>query len=339
MARKTKDSFSENPNFSGNQSNHQSSPNAVTANEHFTDLTVHGLLIQHFGPSALDKIMLNLAFSAMHTGGHRHGAFLDAAATAAKCAIYITYMEEGKNLRLTGQLHHLEPKRVKAIVEEVNQALETCSLLKMLGSSEPSYLIKFPYLWLELYPWQSGQSRIPSNSLSSEDKNQIEAKLPGILTLPDAQIINDIQFIELLDKLHPLSQGSLVKDDQRPLSEAMTDHIKRRLIHSGTIMRIDSSWGVPFYALMRTFYAPVDDQERAYTAVEDTAHYFNLMRSWAKQQSKVIRILEELNIPTKLVDQAIAELDHLITDWANRHHVPDGEPFILQLVTGPCSER
>ena len=43
----------------------------------------------------------------MRTGGHRHGAFLDAAATAAKCAIYMTYMEQGQNLRMTGHLHHI----------------------------------------------------------------------------------------------------------------------------------------------------------------------------------------------------------------------------------------
>lgn len=336
MARKSKDSFGKDQNHAANQSNNQPL-NDVAAADDSTALPVKRLLIQHFGPSALDKIMLNLAFSAMHTGGHRHGAFLDAAATAAKCAIYTTYMEEGKNLRLTGQLHHLEPKRVKVIVEEVNQALATGSLLKMLGSSEPRYLIQVPYLWLELYPWQTGQSRIPGNSLSSADKRQIEEKLTG--ALPDAQILNDIQFIELLDHLHCRSQGNLAEQDQTPLSEAMTDHIKRRLIHSGTVTRIDASWGVPFYALMRTFYAPVDDQERAYTAVEDTAHYFNLMRSWAKRQPRVIRILEELNIPAEQVDQAVAELDQLISDWANRHHVPDGEPFILQSVIGPCSER
>jgi hypothetical protein len=49
-------------------------------------------LVRQLGPSAIDQILLYLAFSAMRTGGHRHGAFLDAAATAAKCAIYMTYM-------------------------------------------------------------------------------------------------------------------------------------------------------------------------------------------------------------------------------------------------------
>ena len=80
-------------------------------------------LIKRLGPSAMDQIMLYLAFSAMRTSGHRHGAFLDAAATAAKCAIYMTYLEQGQNLRMTGHLHHLEPKRVNISVEEVRQAL------------------------------------------------------------------------------------------------------------------------------------------------------------------------------------------------------------------------
>jgi hypothetical protein len=80
-------------------------------------------LIKSLSPSAMDQIMLYLAFSAMRTSGHRHGAFLDAAATAAKCAIYMTYLEQGENTRMTGHLHHIEPKRVKVIVEEVRQAL------------------------------------------------------------------------------------------------------------------------------------------------------------------------------------------------------------------------
>jgi hypothetical protein len=47
-------------------------------------------LMKRLGPGAMDQILFYLAFSAMRTSGHRHGAFLDAAATAAKCAIYLT---------------------------------------------------------------------------------------------------------------------------------------------------------------------------------------------------------------------------------------------------------
>ncbi|WP_317134621.1 heterocyst differentiation control protein [Leptolyngbya sp. 7M] len=344
MVEKLKDLFKARQNHSavqrsqepfdqeGDAGNSTSSSQDPTAACSSTSSTIKHALIKHFGPSALDQIMLHLAFSAMHTSGHRHGAFLDAAATAAKCAIYTTYIEEGQNLRLTGQLHHIEPKRVKVIVEEVERALSEGKLLKMLGSHEPRYLIQFPYLWLELHPWQPGRSRISGNSLTLSEKRLIEEKLPD--NLPPAQLINGIQFMDLLELLHSRSQEDLPSDHQVPLSEAMADHIKRRLIHSGTVTRIDSSWGVPYFALMRTFYAPLDDQERAYTAVEDTAQYFSLMRSWASRQPQVIRILEELNIPTEQIDQALEELDQLISTWANRYHRPNGRPVVLQSVAG-----
>ncbi|HEY9737847.1 MAG TPA: heterocyst differentiation control protein, partial [Trichocoleus sp.] len=74
------------------------------------------------GPA--DKILMYLALGAMKMGGHRYGAFLDAATTAAKLAIYSTYVEQGNNIRKTGFLYHVEPKRVKAIIKEVQEALE-----------------------------------------------------------------------------------------------------------------------------------------------------------------------------------------------------------------------
>ncbi|MFM7426671.1 MAG: heterocyst differentiation master regulator HetR [Elainella sp.] len=321
----------ESPDFATADSS-KSGSSAAKARASKPSLPIKYLLVKHFGPSALDQIMLYLAFSAMHTSGHRHGAFLDAAATAAKCAIYTTYMEEGQNLRLTGQLHHIEPKRVKAIVEEVEQALTDGKLLKMLGSHEPRYLIQFPYLWLELHPWQVGRSRVVGTSLTALEKQQIEEKLPD--QLPPAQILNSIQFMDLLELLHSRSQEDIPIDRQVCLSEAMADHIKRRLIHSGTVTRIDSPWGVPFYALTRTSYSPVDDDERIYTVVEDTARYFSLMRNWAERQPKAIRILEELNLPPEQTEQALQELDKLISAWADRYHQPDGEPFILQMAAG-----
>ncbi|MFQ4146316.1 heterocyst differentiation master regulator HetR [Chlorogloeopsis sp. ULAP02] len=289
-------------------------------------------LIKRLGPSAMDQIMLYLAFSAMRTSGHRHGAFLDAAATAAKCAIYMTYLEQGQNLRMTGHLHHLEPKRVKAIVEEVRQALTEGKLLKMLGSQEPRYLIQFPYVWMEKYPWRPGRSRVPGTSLTSEEKRQIEQKLPQ--NLPDAQLITSFEFLELIEFLHKRSQEDLPKEHQMPLSEALAEHIKRRLLYSGTVTRIDSPWGMPFYALTRPFYAPVDDQERTYTTVEDTARYFRMMRDWAEKRPNTMRVLEELDIPPEKVEQAMEELDEIIRAWADKYHKDGGEPTILQMVIG-----
>lgn len=290
-------------------------------------------LIKSLSPSAMDQIMLYLAFSAMRTSGHRHGAFLDAAATAAKCAIYMTYLEQGQNIRMTGHLHHIEPKRVKVIVEEVKEALTKGKLLKMLGSQEPRYLIEFPYVWLEQYPWQPGRSRISTTSLTAEEKRYIEQKLPD--NLPDAQLINSFQFLELIEFLHKRSQVDLPESRHLELSEAMAEHIKRRLIYSGTVTRIDSPWGLPFYALTRPFYSPADDEERTYIMIEDTARYFRFMRDWAERQPKVMRILEELDIPSDRIDRAMEELDEVIRAWADRYHCQGGETMLLQMVFGP----
>ena len=299
-----------------------------------TDVTKDRDLIKRLGPSAIDQIMLYLAFSAMRSSGHRHGAFLDAAATAAKCAVYMTYMEQDQNLRMTGHLHHIEPKRVKAIVEEVREALATGKLLKMLGSQEPRYLIQLPYLWMENYPWQPGRPRISGTSLTTEEKRQLEQKLPTG-ELPNAQLINSFQFLDLIEYLHGRSQEDLPVDQRMPLSEALAEHIKRRLIYSGTVTRIDSPWGMPFYALTRASYIPIDDQERSYTMIEDTAHFFQLMTAWAERQPGVVRILEELDLPADLRDAALAELDRIIREWADKYHQTGGQTFSLHMAVGP----
>ena len=294
-------------------------------------------LIKSLSPSAMDQIMLYLAFSAMRTSGHRHGAFLDAAATAAKCAIYTTYQELGKNLRMTGHLHHIEPKRVKEIVKEIEPAVTEGKLLKMLGSTEPRYLIQLPYVWLEQYPWQPGKSRIAGSSLMSEEKRQLSGKLPP--NLPDAQLINSFQFMELIEFLHGRAQEDLPAERRMSLSEALAEHIKRRLIYSGTVTRIDAPWAMPFYALTRSTYTPVDDAERTYVMLEDTARYFQLMRDWAQRQQNVMRVLEELDIPPGDLDRALAELDEVIRAWADRYHnSEEGIPMLLQMVFGPKQE-
>lgn len=290
-------------------------------------------LIEQLSPSAMDQIMLYLAFSAMRTGGHRHGAFLDAAATAAKCAIYMTYEEQGENLRMTGHLHHIEPKRVKAIVEEVRAALTEGKLLKMLGSQEPRYLIQLPYVWLEKYPWKSGQSRIRGTNLTSSEKQQLEAKLPA--QIPDAQMINAFQFMELIEFLHARSQEDLPIDRRMALSEALAEHIRRRLLYSGTVTRIDSPWSLPFYALTRTTYSPVDPEERTYIMIEDTAQYFRMMRQWADRHPQVMRILEELDIPVQQLPQAMAELDEVVRAWADKYHTAGEDTIVLQMTMGP----
>ncbi|MBE7382835.1 MAG: heterocyst differentiation master regulator HetR [Leptolyngbya sp. SIO1E4] len=289
-------------------------------------------LVRQLGPSAMDQILLYLAFSAMRTGGHRHGAFLDAAATAAKCAIYMTYLEQGENLRMTGHLHHIEPKRVKAIVNELQQALTEGRLLKMLGSQEPRYLIQFPYVWMERYPWKPGKPRISGTSLTSEEKRLIERKLQA--GIPDAQLITSFQFMELIEFLHERSQEDFPPDRQTSLSEALAEHIRRRLIYSGTVSRIDSPWGMPFYALMRPSYSPADQEERTYIMLEDTARYFRMMREWAECKGETVRMLEELDIPPEKLTEAISELDEVIRTWADKYHEVGGRPMVVQMALG-----
>ena len=289
-------------------------------------------LVRQLGPSAIDQILLYLAFSAMRTGGHRHGAFLDAAATAAKCAIYMTYVEQGENLRMTGHLHHIEPKRVKAIVGELQEALTEGRLLKLLGSQEPRYLIQFPYVWLEKYSWEPGTFRIPSTSLTADEKRLLERKLPP--DIPDAQIINSFQLMELIEFLHERSQADFPPDRRSLLSEALAEHIRRRLMYSGTIQRLDSPWGMSFYALMRPSYSPADQEERTLIMLEDTARYFRMMREWSEGKADTVRILEELDVPPEKLPVAIAELDEILRAWADKYHETGGRPMVLQLAMG-----
>lgn len=289
-------------------------------------------LIRHLSPSAIDQILLYLAFSAMRTGGHRHGAFLDAAATAAKCAIYMTYLEQGHNIRMTGHLHHIEPKRVKVIVAEMQQALTEGKLLKLLGSQEPRYLIQFPYVWLRRYPWTPEQSRVAGNCLSAEEKAQLISQLPR--SCPHAKIINSFQFLELIEELHAKSQDDLPDNRKVLLSEALSEHIRRRLMYSGTVTRLDATWGTSYYALTRASYAPVDSEERVYAMIEDIAQYFRMMREWSERQAGTMRVLEELDLPNDQREAALEELDELIRAWADKYHQPGGSPTLLQMVVG-----
>lgn len=289
-------------------------------------------LIKHLSPSAMDQILFYLAFSAMRTTGHRHGAFLDAAATAAKCAVYLTYLEQGENLRMTGHLHHIEPKRVKAIVQEIREALTEGKLLKTLNSGEPRYLIQFPYVWLEKYPWQPGQSRVSSTHLTSVEKEELAQKLPP--NAPDAQIISTLEFLELIQSLHLRSQENLPFDQQVPLSDALSEHIKRRLIYAETVTRLDFGGGLPYYALTRPYYASPEREERTYIMLEDTARYFRMMQDWAEKHPTVMRVLEEFDIAPEDLEKAKVELDEVIRAWADKYHSRGQQTMVLQMVFG-----
>ena len=176
------------------------------------------------------------------------------------------------------------------------------------------------------------RSRLVGTNFTSDEKAQIEQKLPP--NLPKAQLITSFQFAELIEFLHARSQESLPSGRQLPLSEALAEHIRRRLIYSGTVARIDSPWGMPFYALARPSYIPTDDAERTYTMIEDTARYFRIMHEWVARKDGTMRVLESLDIPTENRQQALDELDLLLRKWADKYHQTGGEPMVLQMAVG-----
>jgi hypothetical protein len=124
-----------------------------------------------------------------------------------------------------------------------------------------------------------------------------------------------------------------------PLSEALAEHIKRRLTYSETVIKIESPWGMPFYALNRASYSPEDQEERTFIMVEDTARYFKLMKDWAERQPRVMRVLEELDVPPERIDRAIEELDEILRQWADRYHEKGGKAMLVQMVFGPKEEE
>lgn len=293
-------------------------------------------LIKSISPSSMDQILFYLAFTALRTGGHRHGAFLEAAATAAKLAVYATYIEQGENARMTGHLHHIEAKRVREIVKEVKEALTEGKLLKMLGSQEPRYLIQFPFVWLEKYPWKQGISRFSQINLTPEQEAKIKLKLPE--KLPDAQLITSWQLLELIEFLHDRSQSNIPESKRIPISEALTEHIKRRLIYSNTILRIDYGSHLPFYALVHPFYTPEGKEERTYTMIEDTANYFRMLGYWVEKNPNYMRILEEFDISLEKLDEAKEELDQIIRAWADKYHQRGSQTMVVQMMFGMKEE-
>ena len=67
--------------------------------------------------------------------------------------------------------------------------------------------------------------------------------------------------------------------------------------------------------------------------IEDTARYFRLMREWAARQPEVKRLLK-IDILPERMDQAMAELDEIISTWADKYHTSGGQPIILQMIFG-----
>lgn len=274
-----------------------------------------------------------LALGAMKMGGHRYGAFLDAATTAAKFAIYSTYIEQGKNIRKTGFLYHVEPKRVKAIIKEVQDALNQGQTLKTLNSQEPYYLIALPHLWQEKFPCLPGQPRVVLRGLTPSERLELEQSLPA--DLPNAKLLDPGEFTDLIQLLHELSQAELPSGQRMTSSDALTEHIKFRLLHSGTVLQVDSPLlALPLFALARTTYIPRGERERVFTMIDDVARFFSLLQSWVKEEPGVLRAIEVFDVDPARQEEALSELDQMLQAWADKYHQDGGHPMVLQVAAG-----
>lgn len=283
--------------------------------------------------SPADRILMYLALGTMKMGGHRYGAFLDAATTAAKFAIYSTYLEQGRNIRKTGFLYHVEPKRVKAIIQEVQAALDTGQTLKTLNSQEPYYLIAMPHLWQDKFPCSPGQPRVTLHGLTPSERLEIEQSLPA--SLPAAKLLDLTEFTELIQALHELSQADLPPNQRMTFSDALTEHIKFRLLHSGTVIQVDSPLiAVPLFALAKTVYSPRGERERAFTMIEDVARFFSLLQDWVKEKPTVLRAIEVFDVDPDRQEEALKELDQMVQAWADKYHTEEGVPMVLQMAVG-----
>lgn len=283
--------------------------------------------------SSADRILIYLAMSVMKLGGHRYGAFLDAATTAAKFAVYSTYIEQGRNIRKTSFLHHVEPKRVRTIIKEVEAVMQDGRSPTALTDQEPYYLIGVPYLWQEKYPWDAGMPRLQGHDLTPREQEILVAQLPA--DTPPAQLLDLFGLLELVKILHAKSQSEFPSSRRMGLSEALTEHIKFRLLHSGTVQQIDTPFlSIPVFALARNHYAPRGEKERVFTMIDDVARFYKLMQGWTVERRDTLRALEVFDVDASQRDEALEELDRLLQDWADKYHRDGGHPMILQLAAG-----
>jgi len=283
--------------------------------------------------SPADWILVYLALAMMKMGGHRYGTFLDAATTAAKLAIYSTFIEQGSNIRKTGFLYHVEPKRVKAIVKEVEDAVAEGQSLKVFSSKEPFYVMALPFLWNERFPCGEHESPVKISGLTPGERKGIEESLPE--GCPRARILDQVEFSELIEMVHNLSQEELPEPQRMPFSDALMLHIKFRLLHSGTVVQIDSPLvDIPLFALTSEFYSPRGERERVFAMIDDVARYFNILQAWVESKEGNLRGVEVFDIDLDRRQEALDELDTMMREWADKYHVDGGFPMVLQFAAG-----
>ena len=289
--------------------------------------------LKKIGIQDTDLLLLHLAMTALKIEGHRYGSFLDAANTAAKFAVYATYLEQQKKLRRVGLIHHIEPKRVKVIVREVESILNRQQSAKVLGHREPEYLIGIPHLWKEKYPWSPGSPRIRLQSVSNKEATAIAGQLP--VGSPPVQILGQIDFQDLLHEMHDLSQAHLPEDARNRLSDAMEDHVVFNLIYSGTVIRLPvPDADLELYGLARNSYSPQEKSSRVRALMRDAVRFVELLQLWVDRSPRVLRAIEVLELPVEKREAAFEELDKLVQDWADRHHQQGGEMVAMQMIVG-----
>jgi hypothetical protein len=283
-----------------------------------------------------DKLLFHIAYLALQFGGHRYGSFIEAATTAAKLSVYASYLEYNHSLSRTGLFHHIEPKRVKEIVREVEALLDQDNFGNGLSNQEPEFLIGIPNLWIETFPWQEAGPAVTVGGLSAEEINGLMAQLPE--SRPRAQIISEIEFFELLDSMHHLAYQQFATAKQKPFSNALREHYVFKVLHSGMVTKIHQPSGyMDLYALVRMSYSPRQLTAKLNTLFSDLAHAIEVLQLWMHNSPDVLRALETLEIKPQDQATALAELDQLLRTWADKYHDDTGNPMMLQLSAGPYS--
>jgi hypothetical protein len=191
-------------------------------------------------------------------------------AEAAKLALFQIYQELGGNVRQTSLLFHVESKRVRAIIKEIEHKISIGQSLKSIQSRASYYLIALPHLWQSNYPFIPDHACLKQRGLSAKEIAYIESQLPA--ECPSTRIIDQAEYHDLLAQLHELSQESLPEDQRLPFSDALLNHISFQLLHSKTVIRINfQALPIPLFALVRQSYSPQGAEERALAAIEDVA--------------------------------------------------------------------
>jgi hypothetical protein len=285
---------------------------------------------------SIDKLLFYIAHLALKFGGHRYGSFIEAATTAAKLSVYVSYLEHGRSLNKTGLLHHIEPKRVKEIIREVEGVLTHDTLCNGLGNQEPEFLIGIPNLWLEKYPWQETESPVTVAGLTQREIERLTTQIPQ--SRPRAKIINEIEFFELLDSMHHIAHQQFPATKQKPFSNALREHYVFKVLHSGMVVKIrHPSIDMDLYALVRLSYSPRQLSAKLNTLFSDLVHVTEILQLWVHGSPDALRALETLEIRAQDQSAALTELDQLLRIWADKYHDDSGEPMMLQLSAGPYS--